>query len=115
MIEVERGDLDEAERWIDIAEQTGSPDDRATAIGIELARGLRLAALGEARAEGHLRRALELVDETDCRHCASTPVSISRGGSQIRAPTRRRSSLGTRSTSPKRKGNRAGRPRATHP
>jgi class 3 adenylate cyclase len=64
-LEVERGHPSEAEHWIDVAERTGSPDDRATQIGIQQARGAVLAERGDASAGDHLRRALELADETD--------------------------------------------------
>jgi hypothetical protein len=64
-LEAERGNLGEADRWIDLAERTGSPDDRATQVGIEEARGLVLAARGDPSAGEHLRRAVALIDETD--------------------------------------------------
>ncbi|HET8525498.1 MAG TPA: adenylate/guanylate cyclase domain-containing protein [Actinomycetota bacterium] len=64
-LEVERGNLAEADRWIELAERTGSPDDRATQVGIELARGLVLAARGDPSAGDRLRRAVALIDETD--------------------------------------------------
>ena len=64
-LEVERGNLREADRWIEVAERTGSPDDRATQVGIQKARGLVLQARGDPSAEAHLRRALALIDETD--------------------------------------------------
>ena len=64
-LEVERGNSAEADRWIDVAERTGSPDDRATQIGIQRARGAVLAARGDPSAGEYFRRAVELVDETD--------------------------------------------------
>ena len=64
-LEVGRGNLTQADRWIDVAERTGSPDDRATQVGIEQARGLVLAARGDESAGDHLRRAVALMDETD--------------------------------------------------
>ena len=64
-LEVERGNLREADRWIEVAERTGSPDDRPTQVGIQKARGLVLQARGDPSAEAHLRRALALIDETD--------------------------------------------------
>jgi tetratricopeptide (TPR) repeat protein len=64
-LEVERGNLSEADRWIEVAERTGSPDDRATQVGIQKARGLVLQARADPSAEAHLRRALALIDETD--------------------------------------------------
>ena len=64
-IEAERGELGEAERWVRVAERTGSPDDRATRIVVELARGVMAAGSDPASAESHLRRALQLGDDTD--------------------------------------------------
>ncbi len=64
-LEVERGNVTEAERWNELAERTGSPDDRATQVGIQKARGLVLAARGDASAQDRLRRAVALIDETD--------------------------------------------------
>ncbi len=64
-LEVERGYPAEADRWIGVAERTGSPDDRATQVGIQLARGAVLAARDDPSAGDHLRRAVELSDESD--------------------------------------------------
>jgi hypothetical protein len=64
-LEIERGSSGEADRWIEVAERTGSPDDRATQIGIQQARGSALAARGDPSAGDHFRRAVELGDETD--------------------------------------------------
>ncbi|MGA9159587.1 MAG: adenylate/guanylate cyclase domain-containing protein [Actinomycetota bacterium] len=64
-LEVERGNLTEADRWIELAERTGSPDDHHTQVGIQRARGLVLSARGDPSAGDHLRRSVELIDETD--------------------------------------------------
>jgi hypothetical protein len=64
-LEIERGFPAEADRWIEVAERTGSPDDRATQIGIQQARGAALEAGGDPSAGDHYRRAVELGDETD--------------------------------------------------
>lgn len=64
-LEIERGFPAEADRWIEVAERTGSPDDRATQIGIQQARGAALEAAGDSSAGDHYRRAVELGDETD--------------------------------------------------
>jgi class 3 adenylate cyclase len=64
-VEVRRGDEDAAERWLAVAERTASADDRASQIGIEIARGLLKLGGGDLDGEGHLRTALELADGTD--------------------------------------------------
>ena len=64
-LEVERGNPAKADRWIEVAERTGSPDDRATQVGIQQARGAALAARGDRSAGDRFRRVVELVDETD--------------------------------------------------
>ncbi|HUF60340.1 MAG TPA: adenylate/guanylate cyclase domain-containing protein [Actinomycetota bacterium] len=64
-VEMLRGDPSAAEHWIQVAERTASPGDRSSQTSIELVRGQLMAAVNDPGAEHHLRRALELVDETD--------------------------------------------------
>ena len=65
VVETKRGDLDAAERWVEVAERTASSGDIASQAGIELARGLICSGRGDPSAQEHLRRALELDDSTD--------------------------------------------------
>lgn len=64
-VEVRRGNPESAERWLEVAERTASPDDRASQMGIEMVRGLLLVARGDPEAERHLRAAVGLVDDSD--------------------------------------------------
>ena len=64
-IEFRRGDLEETERWLGVAERTAAPGDLSSQVSIEFVRGaLRAPDAGDAATE-HLRRALRLMDETD--------------------------------------------------
>jgi len=63
--EMRRGHLDEAERWLRVAERTASSGDTSSQVWIELARG-QLRALDSDEAAGrHLREAVRLMDEGD--------------------------------------------------
>ncbi|HET9671593.1 MAG TPA: hypothetical protein VFQ40_01940, partial [Actinomycetota bacterium] len=64
-VELERGDRASAERWLDVARRTTSRGDRSSVTVIEVVEGWLLALDGDPAAGGHLRRALELVDDTD--------------------------------------------------
>jgi tetratricopeptide (TPR) repeat protein len=64
-VELDRGDRGAAERWLDLAGRTAAPGDRSSQTSIEVVRGRLLALDDDPRAHEHLRRSLELVDETD--------------------------------------------------
>jgi class 3 adenylate cyclase len=64
-VEIRRGEEDAADRWLGVAERAASADDRASQIGIEIARGLLGLGRGDPDGERHLRTALELADGTD--------------------------------------------------
>jgi hypothetical protein len=65
LVEIRRGERHAAERWLDVAERTASPGDRASQLGIRVVRGLLLIADGDRAGDDHLRAGLELADETD--------------------------------------------------
>jgi hypothetical protein len=65
MLEAERGDLDAADRWLEVARRTASAGDRASQVDIALGLGMVGARRGDPAAREHLERAVELVDETD--------------------------------------------------
>jgi hypothetical protein len=65
-IEMRRGERDEAERWLHVAEETAGPGDLASEVWIEVVRGqLRARDADDDAAADHLRRAVELIDQTD--------------------------------------------------
>ena len=79
-VELQRGDREGATRWLDVAERTASPGDRSSQTSIAIVRGLLLAGAGDPTAEEHLRRALDLVDETDSPLWrADVRMSVARG------------------------------------
>ncbi|MGH2679967.1 MAG: ATP-binding protein [Actinomycetota bacterium] len=64
-VEMRRGRRDEAERWLGVAERTAASGDLSSQIGMELARGQLRALDDDAAAAGHLRAAVQMIDETD--------------------------------------------------
>jgi tetratricopeptide (TPR) repeat protein len=65
-VEARRGNLAEAERWIEVADRTGAPEDQATRVYLALARGRLEGARGsDDMAEEHLRRAIDIAEESD--------------------------------------------------
>jgi class 3 adenylate cyclase len=64
-LEMRRGDREEAERWLHVAEGTAAPGDLSSQVWIELVRGQLRAMDGHDDAADHLRAARSLIDETD--------------------------------------------------
>jgi class 3 adenylate cyclase/tetratricopeptide (TPR) repeat protein len=64
-VEMRRGYPDEAARWLGVAERTAASGDLSSQVGMELARGQIRALDDGTAAAGHLRAAVELIDETD--------------------------------------------------
>jgi predicted ATPase/class 3 adenylate cyclase len=62
--EIRLGRLDEAERWLRVAERNASSGDASSQVWIELARG-QLRAPDDEAAARHLREAVRLMDEGD--------------------------------------------------
>jgi predicted ATPase len=63
--EIRLGRLDEAARWLRVAERTASAGDTSSQVWIELARGQLLVPDGDEAAVPHLREAVRLMDESD--------------------------------------------------
>jgi tetratricopeptide (TPR) repeat protein len=64
-IEFRRGDLQQAEHWLGVAERTAAPGDLSSQVSIEFVRGALRAPEADDTATEHLRRAMRLIDETD--------------------------------------------------
>jgi hypothetical protein len=63
-IEISRGDPQEAERWLRVAERTAAPGDLSSQVSIEYVCGAFRAPDADDVTE-HLRQAVRLIDETD--------------------------------------------------
>jgi hypothetical protein len=64
-VEVSRGDREQAERWLQVAERTSAPGDLSSQVSIEFVRGAVRAPDTDDAATEQLRRAVRRMDETD--------------------------------------------------
>jgi class 3 adenylate cyclase len=64
-VEIRRGNRQEAERWLHVAERTAAPGDLSSQVSIEFVRGALGARAADHAAIERLRRAVSLIDTTD--------------------------------------------------
>jgi class 3 adenylate cyclase len=64
-IEFRRGDPEEAERWLHVAERAAAPGDLSSQVSIAFVRGALDFPDADGAAIEHLRRAIRLIDTTD--------------------------------------------------